>query len=290
MELNMAYKYPNVISNTKHTSLSGENDLDVHEDIQPFIDALAVKYPQWEFVATGVRYTGDNNEEAKSIRFSVYNDANPREQIGEIKGEYKYNNDGKRLPSYIVYNQRLAHARERGHRLETTKLPVAMKAIHKYFNPPPVVEILENVITRGVGQYRHAVAHKERVVRNTSYHLEESQKKYVRDNWAAYKATLGAMTLEIAEKYERESDEYVRFAKQEEYNDFYAVVIQNDKYVVSCNDKVTTYDVNTIPIDLRAQIGLLKLVEEGDVLEDVGVRTPSGFVVFLPKDRKDEVS
>lgn len=287
----MAYKYPNVISNTKNTSYDNPpKDIDVHEDIQPFIDALAVKYPHWEFVADGVRYTGTNNEIQKATRFKVFNDANPREQIGEVLCSHKVTNDDKRVPSYVVYNRRLAQDRERGHKLETIKLPVAMKAVHKYFNPPPVVEILENVITRGVGQYRHAVAHKERAVRNTSYHLEESQKKYVRDNWAAYKATLGNMTLEIAEKYERESDEYVRFAKQEEYNDFYAVVIQNDKYVVSCNDKVTTYDVNTIPIDLRAQIGLLKLVEEGEVLEDVGVRTKDGFVVFLPKDRKDEVS
>jgi hypothetical protein len=92
----MAYKYPNVISNTKNISYGDENDIDVHEDIQPFIDALAVKYPQWEFVSTGVRYTGDNNETAKSIRFAVFNDANPREQVGEIKGDYKYGDDGKK--------------------------------------------------------------------------------------------------------------------------------------------------------------------------------------------------
>ena len=60
--------------------------------------------------------------------------------------------------------------------------------------------------------------------------------------------------------------------------------------MVSCNDKITTYDVNTIPIDLRAQLGLLKLIEENDVLEDVGVRTKDGFLVFLPKDKEHEVS
>jgi hypothetical protein len=60
--------------------------------------------------------------------------------------------------------------------------------------------------------------------------------------------------------------------------------------VVSCNDKVTTYDVNTIPIELRAQLGLLKLIEEGDLLEDVGVRTKQGFLVFLAKDEVNEVS
>ena len=286
----MAYKYPNVISNTKHTSLSNENDLDVHEDIQPFIDALAVKYPQWEFVATGVRYTGDNNEEAKSIRFAVFNDANPREQVGEIKGDYKYNNDGKRLPSYIVYNQRLAHDRERGHRLETTKLSAAMKAIHKYFNPPPVTALLEQVMTRGVGQFNHLVAHKERLARNTEYSLQASKEEFIKANWDKYLDSLADTLLNVACKYKEEFDEYLRLFNVQRNNHALAVVIQNDKYVVSCNDKITTYDVNTIPIDLRAQLGLLKLMEENDVLEDVGVRTKDGFLVFLPKDKEHEVS
>ena len=286
----MAYKYPNVISNTKNISHGDENDIDVHEDIQPFIDALAVKYPQWEFVSTGVRYTGDNNETAKSIRFAVFNDANPREQVGEIKGEYKYNNNGKSLPSYIVYNQRLAADRERGYRLETTKLPVAMKAVHKYFNPPPVTALLEHVMTRGVGQFNHLVAHKERLARNTEYQLAASKEEFIKANWDKYLDSLADTLLNVAHKYKEEFNEYLRLFNVQRNNYTLAVVIQNDKYVVSCNDKITTYDVNTIPIDLRAQIGLLKLIEEGEVLEDVGVRTKDGFLVFLPKDKEHEVS
>lgn len=286
----MAYKYPNVISNTKNISYGDENDIDVHEDIQPFIDALAVKYPQWEFVSTGVRYTGDNNETAKSIRFAVFNDANPREQVGEIKGDYKYGDDGKKIPSYVVYNQRLAHDRERGHQLETIKLPLAMKAVHKYFNPPPVTALLEQVMTRGVGQFNHLVAHKERLARNTEYQLQVSKEQFIKANWDKYLDSLADTLLNVACKYKEEFDEYLRLFNVQRNNHALAVVIQNDKYVVSCNDKITTYDVNTIPIDLRAQLGLLKLMEENDVLEDVGVRTKDGFLVFLPKDKEHEVS
>lgn len=286
----MAYRYPNVISNTKYTSYGETKDIDVHEDIVPFIDALAVKYPQWEFVTDGVRYTGKENEIVKSIRFKVYNDANPREQVGEIKGDYKYNNDGNRVPSYIVYNQRLAHDRERGHYLETTKLPVAMKAVHKYFNPPPVTALLEQVMTRGVGQFNHLVAHKERLARNTEYSLQASKEEFIKANWDKYLDSLADTLLNVAHKYKEEFDEYLRLFNIQRNNYALAVVIQNDKYVVSCNDKITTYDVNTIPIDLRAQLGLLKLIEEGEVLEDVGVRTKDGFLVFLPKDKEHEVS
>lgn len=286
----MAYKYPNVISNTKNISYGDENDIDVHEDIQPFIDALAVKYPQWEFVSNAVRYTGENNETAKSIRFAVFNDANPREQVGEVKGEYKYSNDGKRVPSYIVFNQRLAHDRERGHQLETIKLPLAMKAVHKYFNPPPVTALLEQVMTRGVGQFNHLVAHKERLARNTEYQLQASKEEFIKANWDKYLDSLADTLLNVACKYKEEFDEYLRLFNVQRNNHALAVVIQNDKYVVSCNDKITTYDVNTIPIDLRAQLGLLKLMEENEVLEDVGVRTKDGFLVFLPKDKEHEVS
>lgn len=284
----MAYKYPNVISNTK-SMRRGDEEIDVHEDMIPFIDALAVKYPQWEFVSTGVRYTGENNEIPKSIRFAVFNDANPREQVGEIKGEYKYVKD-KRHVAYVVYNQRLSRDRERGHQLETTKLPVAMKAVHKYFNPPPVVDLLEQVITRGVGQFNHLVAHKERLARNTEYQLQASKEEFIKANWDKYLDSLADTLLNVAHKYKEEFDEYLRLFNVQRNNYALAVVIQNNEYVVSCNDKVTTYDVNTIPIDLRAQIGLLKLIEEGEVLEDVGVRTKDGFLVFLPKDKEHEVS
>jgi hypothetical protein len=92
------------------------------------------------------------------------------------------------------------------------------------------------------------------------------------------------------ERYETQLEECKRLAKLGNNNNFYAVVIHKDQYVVSFNDRITTYDVNTIPIELRAQLGLLKLVEENDLLEDVGVRTKQGFLVFLPKDKEHEVS
>lgn len=285
----MTYKYPNVKSSGEYIR-RGDEKLDVHEDMIPFIDALAVKYPQWEFRTNGVKYSGVENEITKSYSFKVFNDENPRVEVGEVKGSYKINKHGNRVRSYVVYNNRIARDRERGHTIDTIKLPIAMKAVHKYFNPPPVVDILEQVITKGVGQYRHAVAFKERAVRNTSYHLEEPQQQFIRANWEMFKSTLVGVTLEIVEKYEHQMNEFKRVAALEDNNDFIAVVIQNNEYVVSCNDKITTYDVNSIPIDLRAQLGLLKLVEEGDLLEDVGVRTKEGFLVFLPKDKKDEVS
>ena len=283
----MGYKYPNVKSSSEYTDSSGE--IDVHEDMMPFIDALAVKYPQWEFRTNGIRYSGAQNDIVKSNSFKVFNDENPREEVGEVKSSHKYVH-GVRHTSYVVFNRRLAHDRERGHCLETTKLHVAMKAVHKYFNPPPVVEVLEHVMTRGVGQYNHAVAHKERLARNTEHYLQASKEQFIKDNWDKYLDSLTDTVLGVALKYKEEFNDYLRLFNVQKNNYAVAVVIQNNEYVVSCNDKITTYDVNTIPIELKAQIGLLKLMEENDVLEDVGVRTKEGFVVFLPKDKEHEVS
>jgi hypothetical protein len=286
----MAYKYPNVKSSKWDVAKGEHIEIDVHEHMMPFIDALAVKYPHWEFVSANIRYTGEDNNTPKSCSFKVFNDENPRVEIGDVKSSYKYDKNGKNVPSYVVYNSRLAMDRERGHTFETIKLPLAMKAVNKYFNPPPVVEILEQVLERGVGQYKQAVVFKGRHVQNTEYHLESSQKAFVKANWEAYKASVDPTTLEVVERYETQVDECRRIANIENNNNFYAVVIHKDQYVVSFNDKITTYDVNTIPIELRAQLGLLKLVEEGDLLEDVGVRTKEGFLVFLPKDEVNEVS
>lgn len=284
----MEYKYPNVKSSSEYVRRGAEK-IDVYEDMIPFIDALAVKYPHWEFRTNGIKYFGVDNEVVKSNSFKVFNDENPRVEVGEVKSSYKYIN-GVRHTSYVVFNRRLAMDRERGHCLETTKLHVAMKAVHKYFNPPPIVEVLEHVLTLGVGQYRHAVAHKERAARNTEFILAMDKERFIRDNWEMFKSSLSPTMLSTANKYKEEFDESVRLSNVENNNNFYAVVIHKDKYVVSCNDKITTYDVNTIPIELKAQIGLLKLMEENDLLEDVGVRTKEGFLVFLPKDKEHEVS
>jgi hypothetical protein len=284
----MEYKYPNVKSSSEYVRRGAEK-IEVHEDVAPFIDALAVKYPHWEFRTNGIKYSGVDNEIVKSYSFKVFNDENPREEVGEVKSSSKYVH-GVRHTSYVVFNRRLAHDRERGHCLETTKLHVAMKAVHKYFNPPPVVEILEHVMTRGVGQYNHLVAHKERKMRSAEYGLQASKEQFIKDNWDKYLATLPPITLDIANKYKEEVNDYLRLFNVQKNNYHLAVVIQNNEYVVSCNDKITTYDVNTIPIELKAQIGLLKLMEENDVLEDVGVRTKEGFLVFLPKDKEHEVS
>jgi hypothetical protein len=59
------------------------------------------------------------------------------------------------------------------------------------------------------------------------------------------------------------------------------VVKDTGKYLVKIGDKVDLYDDNTLPLDMRMKIGMLKLVEDEHYLTDVGCKVSSEIFVLL---------
>jgi hypothetical protein len=59
------------------------------------------------------------------------------------------------------------------------------------------------------------------------------------------------------------------------------VVKDTGKYLVKIGDKVDLYDDNTLPVDMRMKMGMLKLVEDEQYLTDVGCKVTSEIFVLL---------
>jgi hypothetical protein len=59
------------------------------------------------------------------------------------------------------------------------------------------------------------------------------------------------------------------------------VVKDTGKYLVKVGDNVELYDDNTLPLDIRMKMGMLKLVNDEQYITDVGCKVTSEIFVLL---------
>jgi hypothetical protein len=59
------------------------------------------------------------------------------------------------------------------------------------------------------------------------------------------------------------------------------VVKDSGKYLVRIGDKVDLYDDNTLPVDMRMKLGMLKLVEDAQYITDMGCKVSDEIFVLL---------
>ena len=68
------------------------------------------------------------------------------------------------------------------------------------------------------------------------------------------------------------------------------VVLDGTQYIVKVGDEAKTYTDEGLSFDLRRKIGLLKLVQDKQMISEVGCRVDSSTFVLLPeaKEQSDE--
>lgn len=54
------------------------------------------------------------------------------------------------------------------------------------------------------------------------------------------------------------------------------------KYIVGQGSDRTVYESDTLPMDIRQQVGMLKLVPEQEVIPDVGLRIGNTYIIMQP--------
>jgi hypothetical protein len=64
------------------------------------------------------------------------------------------------------------------------------------------------------------------------------------------------------------------------------ILVANGKYLVKTGDEIQTYDDNTLPVEMRGKLGMLKLVEPEQMIEGVGCRATTEVFVVLSAARE----
>lgn len=249
--------------------------------LEPVIFELAVKNPSWVFVETNVSASGEDKL-AHVRAFAVTDDKDNK--LGSIELSRNY---GRRTNSPWVFeitNRRISQSRERGYAVNTANPKVALKTINKYFGPPNLTEKLEAVATNAShGVYSASVTARE-AYESARRQIQPAVSAYVRANWAQVLDSMKDSDRAVAETLPAIRDEKTALdglLTQIKARQHLTVLIEGDTYITHDGGTTRTYETDDLPVGIKTNLGLLKLLEAGKPVLDVGIRTSEHtFVLY----------
>ena len=257
----------------------------LHPMLEALVPKLATKHPEWDFVASANDVVWLTPPHYKS--FGVYirvTGTTPHKKVGEVRIERRYTSRGSE-ECYSIRSPRISKVRERGDAVMTTKPEVAAKTVNKMFTPPPISERIEEVQSRAYDLLHRA----QRSVAYTHHEVESSLLPFIRKFAETQREQFIAwLPNEEARKLATDCDGIRNTVNklndmQNSWGGMLTVLIVDDKYIVRAmkNECATqVYANHELSDHLKKCIGMLKLVDNGELLPGIGVRVGNGqFVV-----------
>jgi hypothetical protein len=256
----------------------------VYGMLDPVISRLASLNPLWTFVINSSTHSMGSSRVASG--FMVKLDG---EELGSIGLSYM----GQRGKVIAICNDRIGKGRQRSDSYRTVDADKAILMAKKMFgkmNPSERISKAKDAAERVVSR-----AHWNKERERTQHQANVKNEMLV---WAETKGH--AMFLEYLkaeaipslrhkvttsmEKVELLDTEMKTIEKvQEDFSNNKTALIVKDlgKYLVKIGDNVELYDDNTLPLDMRMKMGMLKLVEDEQYLTDVGCKVTHEIFVLL---------
>ena len=256
----------------------------VYSMLDPVVSRLASLNPLWTFV---INNSGQNMGSSRvASGFIVKLDG---EELGSIGLSYM----GQRGKVIAICNDRIGRGRQRSDSYRTVDADKAILMAKKMFSKMNPNERIQKAKDAA-----------ERVVSRASWNKERDRTQHqgnIKNEMLVWAETKGnAMFLEYLkteaipslrhkvttsmEKVALLDIEMKTIEKvQEDFSNSKTALVVKDtgKYLVKIGDKVDLYDDNTLPLDMRMKMGMLKLVEDEQYLTDVGCKVSSEIFVLL---------
>ena len=256
----------------------------VYAMLDPVVSRLASLNPLWTFVINSSAPSMGSSRVASN--FMVKLDG---EELGTIGLSYM----GQRGKVIAICNDRIGKGRQRSDSYRTVDADKAILMAKKMFgkmNPSERISKAKDAAERVVSR-----AHWNKERERTQHQANVKNEMLV---WAETKGH--AMFLEYLkaeaipslrhkvtvsmEKVELLDTEMKTIEKvQEDFSNNKTALVVKDlgKYLVKIGDNVELYDDNTLPLDMRMKMGMLKLVEDEQYLTDVGCKVTHEIFVLL---------
>jgi hypothetical protein len=261
----------------------------IYPFLLPFVEKLALKYPQWTFEEENTNYkwgeTGANGKMVKTeITATAFKVMDKREELGTVYVDRYHRGEDR----FGVDNFRVAQLRERGNGMKTIHEKKALKHVEKYFGKKDTSEKLQDARDKAQRSI-HSVAN-------------DLSRKF---DWAWNSVNSNAQEFLIT-KYWEEFSEYamdkvkatVEFEKMPEYlsqkkagaeiyeavsnKNYYLVHIEGLSYAVERpKEGVKLLSSEELPDFLRKGVGMLKLLEDGQIIGGMGLRVDASTFVLL---------
>jgi len=248
--------------------------------MKEFIEQLALKYPQWTFVENAMTSNmGNNTYEVHSFKVM-----DKREVLGTLTKEWA--SGGAR---YCVDNHRIASMRERGSGMKTIHMDKAIKHVNKLFGKKNVNEKFteaRQVISTALGhihnQKRWDLNHKWEGVKDQA-------QRFIVDNYAQFASSV--TDTKVTHNVEKLPSSFAEFNSVDamqnalQKGDAYLVFIDGLNYSVQKGkDPLEVKASEELPDFMRRAVGLLKLVEDNQVIDGVGVRANETTFLVMPNN------
>jgi hypothetical protein len=257
----------------------------------PLIEKLALKYPQWSFEEDNTNYKWDM-QNGKSLKTdfiaTCFKVIDKREELGQVYMD-NYSRHGER---FCIDNFRVQQMRERGSGMKTIHENKALKHVDKYFGKKNLDEKLveakqlaercvSNVSNNLAGKFDYEWNRLEEISKQfiMQKHWEEFA-SYITTNLTGNKVELNTMP----DRFERKlAGKQVRdaFAKDEHY----LIYVDGQNYAIFRKNEPTQIKVSEeLPEHIRRSVGMLKLVEDNQIVSGVGCRVNATTYVVLPQN------
>jgi hypothetical protein len=244
------------------------------------LDMLVSSKPNWRFVATD--FVRPDSVTRVYTDFNIYEDD---EFLGKVTITHK-----GRSYKIKVSNDRINAARERGTGYYTEDPVKAQLRIRKTFfkanndeRIEKAAEIAESLLKKEnqgkAWEYRHA---KDALLDKAGDFAAKNMEAYLQ----AYPNLLPKKS-----RYDDARANYGVVKKiKEAFDNGKSVVVAFDgtHYIVKSEEGVKTLSDETLPYEVRRKVGLLKLVQDGQMISDVGCRVDGATFVLLPEDEKEQ--
>lgn len=292
MDANTAMTLSNVVISDKllNGRRKSEFDFAVEKPLNEIMWKVITENPTWEFRVE--QYYGQIKSETADTRpritvskFKVFKDG---EEVGMIDRDYRYDAGGY---IFSIASNTIRNERERVGAYRTKDAKKALAAIKKTFNPKSVHERMNDAYaeaTRAIsrqssrkrGDYQSTLGSLAPLMKTFAFEVMTNEfKQYaIRNNQAHNLAKLREnenemlTVTDIESKFKGAGSSLVLFT--------------NGKYLVKTGDDIQVYDDNTLPVDMRGKLGMLKLVEPEQMIEGVGCRATTEVFVLLSAARE----
>jgi len=254
--------------------------------IDPFlkdlVEQLALKYPQWTFVETSSTAMAVDKTYL-AHRFDV---KDKREVLGTIDKDYCSN--GYR---FRIDNHRIEGMRERGSGMKTIHLNKAIKHVDKFFGRKNVDEKFKEAKDKVKNTINQIDNEKAWALKHSWSALEQQAQTFIYSNYEEFTASVitpGARASEAIKELPSKLNEHHAMQHIDSMfknNNAFIVFIDGVNYSVQKGeDPLEIKQSDELPDFIRRAVGLLKLVEDNQVISDVGLRVNETTFLVLPNN------
>jgi len=278
-----------LVNSNKRTFTLG--DFGINEHIQPLIEKLALKRPEWRFTASyGNFHSRDDADLIIDFEVKDFQVFDKRELLGVVElGSYSYKT---KMHNFYIGNHRTSAALERANSYKTSNMDKAVKLVLKHFGVRDDRELYDQAYMNGVEKLSAQTREKSNIVRKLWSGSDDKAFAYILARWDEF-------LMSIADVRERESLRRLPEIQEEALlldtlyktgtspgGGAYTICQQGDYYLMTNNGGVLEKKSgDELPNNVRHKLGVLKLVKDGQAVSSIGFRAnETTFMVFKDKE------